>query len=140
MSDYPALRMHTELVVDVQRPRRKHTLDTHCPLRSIREGLQAPVAITTRSAGYLLPSLAMTPTQRFDNGSMIGRSNVPDLQGVCLTRIIRRHRKRTYCPNTILTPNRFSSLPTESTASFAAPHPALKFQIPCHPSMLAFAR
>jgi hypothetical protein len=115
------------------------TLETHCPSRLINDGVHAPVAITTRSASYCVPSFAITPMHRVVTGSIRGRSNVPDLFASRMNNE-QGALSGTYSPNTICTPNLLSSRPTESTASFAAPHPALAFQIPCHPLTWALAR
>jgi hypothetical protein len=59
-------------------------LETHCPSRSTRLGVHAPVAMTTLSAKCRVPSLAITPIHRPVRGSMSGREKVPELsKGEC---------------------------------------------------------
>lgn len=54
-------------------------LETHCPSRSTKLGVHAPVAITTRSAKCRVPSLAITPIHRLVRGSMSGLEKEPEL-------------------------------------------------------------
>lgn len=56
------------------------TLDTHCPLRSMSAGVQAPHAMITRSASYRVSSAQTTPVHVLPDAERIGLEKVPELK------------------------------------------------------------
>jgi hypothetical protein len=106
------------------------TLLTHWPSKSIKVGVQAPQARITLSASRTVPSSHSAPMQVVRSIEMIGFLNLPALNEQCGQQKVSegrqgelRTRAGTHLPQTVLTPSRSSSRPTESIVSTAATQP-----------------
>ena len=114
------------------------TLEQHCSSRSTSAGDQAPVASTTLSARYLVPSLATAPRHVWPSSDKIRLSNAPELRYIIsIAFVVYRHpHERTHSPKLNLTPWPASSRPTESIALAAASQPPLSKYMPFQPYTL----